>query len=154
MQRFGSIRRRQRLSPPWRRGPTERQRQGYRGLQRSHPARSGNLTAYQSRAGIWLERAEYDKVIADSTEAIRLDPGCARNSISRGIAWGEKKDAEKAIADLDEAIRLDPTFAVAYACRGAARVLKKEHDKAIADFDKAIQLDPTAARAYAGRGKA
>ena len=87
-------------------------------------------------------KKEYDKAIADYTEAIRLDPRNAERLRNRGIAWRSKKEYDKAIADYNEAIRLDPEYALAYNHRGMAWSDKKEYDKAIADYNEAIRLDP------------
>ncbi len=57
---------------------------------------------------------EHDKAIADSTEAIRLDPKYALAYRNRGVSWEAKKEYEKAIADLNEAIRLDTKSARPY----------------------------------------
>ena len=58
--------------------------------------------------GACLEaKKEYDKAIADYTEAIRLDPKNARAYTNRG-GLGRQEEYDKAIADFTEAIRLDP----------------------------------------------
>ena len=51
---------------------------------------------------------EYDKAIADYTEAIRLEPAQPAAYFNRGNARLEKKEYDKAIADYTEAIRLEP----------------------------------------------
>ena len=75
----------------------------------------------------------HDGAIADSTEAIRLDPKDAVAFNNRGNAWYGRKDYDGAIADYDEAIRLDPKNAMAYYNRGRAWYAKGEYDRAIAD---------------------
>ena len=97
-------------------------------------------------------RANYDKAIADYTEAIRLDPKFAEAYYNRGVAYENKGEYDKAIADYTEAIRLDPKYAEAYNSRGFAYGNKGEHDKAIADYTEAIRLDPKYANAYYNRG--
>ena len=73
------------------------------------------------RPGLGLRRkGDYDKAIADYTEAIRLNPKLAEAYYSRGFAYGKKGDYDKAIADYTEAIRLDPKYAEAYYNRGVA----------------------------------
>ena len=55
-------------------------------------------------------KGDYDKAIADLTEAIRLSPENpgprAHFLVSRALAYEEKGDYDKAIADDTEAIRL------------------------------------------------
>ena len=94
-------------------------------------------TLYVNRGLAWADKQEYDKAIADFTEAIRLDPknACAYNN--RGMRLGRQEGAfDKAIADFTEAIRLDPKNASAYGNRGLAWGDKKEYDKAIADLHR------------------
>ena len=55
-----------------------------------------------------MERKDYDKAIAEFTEAIRLDPQYDAAYHNRGHVYAERKDYAKAIADFNEAIRLNP----------------------------------------------
>jgi tetratricopeptide (TPR) repeat protein len=55
-------------------------------------------------------KGDYDRAIADLTEAIRLDPKYVWAYASRGEAYRMKGDYDRAIADLTEAIRLDPNY--------------------------------------------
>jgi tetratricopeptide (TPR) repeat protein len=113
-----------------------------------------DVYAYYGRGIAWTAKKEYDKAIADHSEAIRLDPKFVVAYNGRGNAWTAKKEYDKAIADYSEAIRLDPKFVVAYYGRGNAWSYKKEYDKAIADYNEAIRLDPKYAFFYDGRGNA
>ena len=47
---------------------------------------SENATLWHRRAAIQSEREDYDSVIADSTEAIRLDPSSVEGYNVRGVA--------------------------------------------------------------------
>ncbi len=47
-------------------------------------------------------------MIADLSEAIRLDPHQATTYRNRGWAWLQKTEYDRAIADYTEAIRLEP----------------------------------------------
>jgi tetratricopeptide (TPR) repeat protein len=58
----------------------------------------------------WNNKEEYDKAIADYTEAIRIDPKYAHAYYGRAAAWNAKGDKDKEMADYNEAIRLDPTL--------------------------------------------
>ena len=70
--------------------------------------------AYCERGSTSLDKGEYDKAIADFTEAIRLNPKNANAYSKRGEAYMAKHDYDKCIADCTEAIRLDPKDARAY----------------------------------------
>ena len=93
-------------------------------------------------------KGEFDKAIADFTEAIRLDPRRAEAYWGRAHAYAKKGEFDKAIADFTEAIRLDPRHAEAYCGRAYAYAKKGEFDKAIADYTEAIRLNPKYAEAY------
>jgi len=92
------------------------------------------------RADAYRVKREYGKVIAEYTEAIRLNPGTAVLYVYRAIAYHDNGEFDKAIADFNETIRLDPDFAYAYASRGNAYFRKGEHDKATADHTEAVRL--------------
>jgi tetratricopeptide (TPR) repeat protein len=101
---------------------------------------------------VYFALGEYDKTIADCTEAINLDPDIALAYIYRGFAYITKNEFDKAIAESNEAIRLDPGIALAYLIRGTAYLGKNEFDKAIADCTETIRLAPDNAVAYLNRG--
>ena len=63
---------------------------------------------------------DFDLAIRHYTEALRLDPKCAKAYFSRGRAYETKGDQGKAVADYTAAIRLDPKYAEAYGNRGLA----------------------------------
>ncbi|MBN2021958.1 MAG: trypsin-like peptidase domain-containing protein, partial [Pirellulales bacterium] len=115
---------------------------------------AGGVRRIMSRASDHLMADEYDRAIADYTEAIRLDPKNALAYFFRGFAYRHKHEYDSAIADFTEAIRLDPKDADAYVWRGFAYLRKYEYDRAIADFTEAIRLKPEYALAYSGRGDA
>jgi tetratricopeptide (TPR) repeat protein len=85
--------------------------------------------AYLTRGDSRIQEKEYDKAIADFTEAIRLDPNFAHAYYNRAYAWNAKKEYDRAIADFTEAIRLDPNFAHAY------------YNRALIFFDKKQQAE-------------
>jgi tetratricopeptide (TPR) repeat protein len=95
----------------------------------------------------------YDKAIAEYTEAIRLDNKYAAAYGSRGfIYYNVKKEYDRAIADYNEQIRLDPRNASAYYWRASTYDEKGDYDKAIADHTEHIKLNPNDTFAYSMRG--
>lgn len=109
-------------------------------------------STYYNRGIEWRGKREYDRAIADYTQALRLNPKHASAYINRGIAWRDKREYDQAIADYTEAIRLDPKYASAYNNRGNAWSDKRDFDRAIADYTEAIKLNPDYASAYYNRG--
>ena len=64
------------------------------------------------RGKAWAEKGEYDKAIADFTEAIRLDPKIALAFYNRGSAWHlTRRSTTRRSPTSTEAIRLDPKYA-------------------------------------------
>jgi tetratricopeptide (TPR) repeat protein len=51
---------------------------------------------------------DYNKAIADYTQAIRLEPNIAIFYNQRGIVYYSTGDYNKAIADIETAIQLEP----------------------------------------------
>ncbi len=114
----------------------------------------GRKVAHQWRGRAHRGNGDYDRAIADHTQAIRIDPKYANAFVARALAWEGKKDIDRAAADYSEAIRLEPGLAAtatAYHNRGVIWLNKKDYDRAIADLREAIRLDPKFANAYHSR---
>ena len=54
--------------------------------------------------GIWLDRGEIDKALADFDATLKLAPTFAAAYINRGVIWGRKGDHDRALALLDQAM--------------------------------------------------
>ena len=85
---------------------------------------------------------EDQEALAESSEAIRLDPDHPRGWIERGDLKARLGQYEGAIADYDRAIRVDPRSAAAYLNRSLVKSELGRHDEAIADLDQAMRFDP------------
>jgi tetratricopeptide (TPR) repeat protein len=102
-------------------------------------------TSFVESGKTYFRMGEYDKAIADFTQAISINPNTTDVYILRGFAYDEKQDYDKAIADYTQAIRLDPKYATAYGNRGNVYSNKGDYDKAIADLPRqsaSIQIVP------------
>jgi len=97
------------------------------------------------------DKKDYDKAIADCTEALRLDPDYKDAYINRANAYFCKDDCDKAIADYTEVIRIDPNNTSAYINRGAFYNFKGDNDRGITDLTHAIRIDPNDTSAYINR---
>jgi len=115
-------------------------------------AQNSEAARYYNRGNTYYSNGDYDRAIADFTQAIRLDPNLAPAYSNRARAYNSKGDYDKAIADATQAIRLNPNLAPAYYNRAIAYNSKSDYDKAIADFTQAIRLDPDSAETYRHRG--
>jgi len=85
---------------------------------------------------------EYDRDIADCSDAIRLNPNDAEAYCKRGLAYLKNGDCDNAIADFSEAIRLDKNNAAAYFGLGIAYDIKCYHNQAIVGFKETVLLNP------------
>ena len=103
-----------------------------------------DTNAYVNRALSYRNKGEFDRAIADYSEAIRLDPKNTDAYENRALSYRNKGELDRAIADYNELMRLDPKNAAAYANRGDAYRDKGEIDRAIADYSEAIKRDPKA----------
>ena len=85
---------------------------------------TGGAFAQQSnavlkRADDFRKAGQFDRAIAEATEAIKLN---GKNAVSywvRGAAYVGRSDYDQAIADLTRAVTLDPKYAAAYSWRAA-----------------------------------
>ena len=100
----------------------------------------------------YYDKLQYDKAIADFSEAIRLNPLDASAYVGRGAAYLNKDEPHKAIADFSEAIKLSPGQAFAHLQRGIAYHRVGEADKALEDYGEAIKLTPKDPTPYVNRG--
>jgi tetratricopeptide (TPR) repeat protein len=111
-------------------------------------------TIYFWRAVGWNKKGDYAKVIADTTEALRLQGGQIALYNMRGSAYYDKGEYDIAIADFNDALRIGPPSGTIFHNRGNAFRSKGEYARAIADYDQAIRLDPKQAYSYQNRGSA
>jgi len=109
-------------------------------------------TVYFWRAVGWNKKGQYERVIADATEALRLQPGSVAVFNLRGSAYFDKGEYDIAIADFDDALRLGGPDGIVYHNRGNAFRRKGDYARAIADYDAAIRLSPSEAHSWENRG--
>ena len=117
----------------------------------------GQADVYFYRANSYYFKGDYDRAIANYTEALKLKPNYAFAYGNRGLSFLRKEDYDKAIADFNQALKLKLDKldnAKVYINQGLAYVGKKDYDKAIADYTQAVKLKPDYADAYNNRGDA
>jgi len=106
-----------------------------------------NATWYNNNGTTYFNNGEYDKAIADYTEAIRLDSKNRWAYAYRCVAYREKGEYDNAIADCTEVIRLDPSDVWAYNERGEVYSIKGDYDMAIKDYESILRMNPNDTKA-------
>jgi PQQ-dependent catabolism-associated CXXCW motif protein len=97
-------------------------------------------TAFNLRGNRSYSAQEYDKAIADYTEAFKVNPKEVVYVVNRGNTWAQKGAFDKALADYATAIQAAPDDPGAYKARGDAYYEKGDYTAAIADYTKAASL--------------
>jgi tetratricopeptide (TPR) repeat protein len=80
------------------------------------------------------------RVLADLSEAIRLNVSCAYLYYNRGNVYVQRHDYQHAIEDYGRAIELEPHLAEAYYNRGLVHYALKQQQEGTADLSKAGEL--------------
>jgi tetratricopeptide (TPR) repeat protein len=146
-------------------GCTEAIRVMTRKAPRSPSDKSTVASMYFLRGYQFNSKGDYDRALADFSEAIRLDPSRGGADDVGGIynnranVYISKGDYDRAIADCNDSVRINPRYALAYNTRGNAYAKKGDYERAIADYNEAIRLGPSKGGsdriggAYENRGK-
>jgi tetratricopeptide (TPR) repeat protein len=108
---------------------------------------------YIHRGLEWVKQREFNRAIADFSDAIARDPSRAFLALNdRGNAYEAVGEYDRAIEDYARVIQLDPSDAAAYYNRAGAEYAKFDFDRAIEDYSRAIRLKPDSPQAYNNRG--
>jgi lipoprotein NlpI len=108
--------------------------------------------AFHNRGFAYGLKDNYDRAIADLSEAIAIDPKFVDAYANRGLKYIQKREYDLALEDFYRSTKLNPRFAGAYFGRGNVYLAKADYDRAIEEFDQATQFDPKYVQAYNGRG--
>jgi tetratricopeptide (TPR) repeat protein len=95
---------------------------------------------------------DYERAIAEYSQAIALYPAYVDAYIYRGSAYENQGQFDLARKDYDAAIKRDPASAGAYFKRAILFYDTGARDSAMQDLDKAIELEPRLVQAYVNRG--
>ena len=107
--------------------------------------------AYFFRGAAYVARNDFDRAIADYTQAIAINPNDSDYINSRAALYELKNDMPRAMADYDKAIQLNPKSVYAYNNRGANFQRKGDYARASADYGEVIRLQPNNVDAWAAR---
>jgi len=115
--------------------------------------------AHYNRGLAYAMRGNFDRAIADLTEATRIEAIAPEAATWRSLTfllranlYATSQQYDAALADYGEALRLDPTRAEIYVRRGQVWLAKREPDRAIADFTEALRRDIGDRSYYSGVG--
>lgn len=108
----------------------------------SAPSYYGRGVAYGTRAFYSKSEADSERGLADTTEAIRLDPTISLYFIARASIYDNMQDCTHAIPDYNQAITLNPADTNAITLRGNAEDKCGDFRSAIADYNKVLATDP------------
>jgi Flp pilus assembly protein TadD len=111
-----------------------------------------NLEAVKERAEAYRRAGEFDKAIADYTQALQLQPKDPALYAGRGFAELKKNDKANALNDFNKAIELAPDKSEYYTGRAYIFVTNGESAKAVSDFTHLISMKPDDADLYVRRG--
>jgi hypothetical protein len=95
---------------------------------------------HTDRGDAYYAKGDYDRAIADYTQAVALDPNYFAAYFQRARSYERAGDFDRAIADYAEAIRLSPLDVSPVINRGIIYKRKGEYDLAIADYNKVGKL--------------
>lgn len=119
---------------------------GYAGTDKDVQARMGekpgSADAFFDRGLMLLGRYEFDKAIADFTEALKLEPTNVWALANRAIAHVQKRDYAAAERDLAAAEKIDSANPVALRTRGLLAEHEGDHRAAIDAFTSSLNSDP------------
>ncbi len=107
--------------------------------------------AFYFRGAANLSKKDFDRAIADYSQAISIDPNEADYLNGRAGAYEAKSDMTRAMADYDKAIQLNPKSIYAFNNRGASHQRKGDFARASADYGEVTKLQPKNPDAWAAR---
>lgn len=109
---------------------------------------------YNQRGAAYHGLREYEKAVADYSQALEWDPEQPTVLYNRGSAYYALLQRDEALADFDRALEVDPAFTWApfvYVMRSAIYVELGRHNEALAEADRAVEADPDLPSAYGAR---
>lgn len=120
----------------------------------SHALRGGDLIRVLMQRGILLARKgdDHDRVIADASEILRLDPNDVHALLLRGGSYQRKGDSGRARADVNRALQLGPRSGLAYNALSNYYNMTGEHDRALTMANESLRIAP--GNAYGRKNRA
>jgi tetratricopeptide (TPR) repeat protein len=111
-------------------------------------------TGHKQQGLALARQAQYDRSLAEFTQALKINPQDAEAYNNRGSIYTLQGHYAQAVADFAKALELKPRYAKAYYNRALAYYYQGKYDQAINDLTKAIELKPKDVASYNNRGLA
>lgn len=125
---------------------------GIEGFRTGTETSNKSVDAYINRGYAYFFNQEYDKAIADATNALKFNQQLPLAYLLRGASRAQKGEHGRAISDFDQAIKLNPRLAEAYGWRAVSRSQTKNPTGASEDDQQANnvsrQTDPYVVALY------
>ncbi|MET9323645.1 tetratricopeptide repeat protein [Streptomyces sp. NPDC003038] len=102
----------------------------------------GRASALTLRGRDHRVAGDYDRALADYTQAITLSPLAERAWYGRALTQQLTRKDDAAIADYTRAIELDPSDAMSLVSRGTLYRVAGRYEEALADVDRALETAP------------
>lgn len=115
-------------------------------------AYTNGVASHLIRAMAYAKLHDWDKMIAQCDEAIRLNPNATDAYRGRGAAYYEKQEWNNVISNYSEVLRLDTNDGDAYSYIGYACNMIGNYDKAIDSYNKYLDFNTNSAAEYFNRG--
>jgi poly(3-hydroxybutyrate) depolymerase/tetratricopeptide (TPR) repeat protein len=101
------------------------------------------VRAYLQRAVIFARRGDdFDRVIADATEMLKIEPNNVEALLLRGTSLQRKGEAARARADVTRAVQLGPKSAVAHNSLSVYYNMTGDHDRALTAANESLRINP------------
>jgi poly(3-hydroxybutyrate) depolymerase/tetratricopeptide (TPR) repeat protein len=101
------------------------------------------VRAYLQRAVIFGRRGDdYDRVIADTTEMLKIEPNNVEALLLRGNTLQRKGEAARARADVTRAVQLGPKSALAHNALSVYYNMTGDYDRALAAANESLRINP------------
>jgi len=113
-------------------------------LLHGRPIEKNDLAIILSNRGTgYAEYGQFEKVIADYTKAVQLNPEGSHFFFNRANTFRDLGKFDLAIEDYNKAIQTNPRHSAAYSNRGLTFQQNGQREKAIRDYFKALEIDPS-----------
>ena len=107
---------------------------------------------YQSRAVEYFKLKQYNLMIEDANNSIRLNPKDYKSYSNLGVVYSEQGDYKKALEHHHKSISLKPDNATGYSNLGLLYLKQELYDRSVFYFKKALLLDPSDFYTYNNMG--